>query len=121
MKTFFDFIETTGIPVFYYRYVHRNGMGLMNNQGLNRDRLSDDEEADLVDLMDFGLRQPIQVPSGAIFAFTEEGRQQHLRLINLLKKASVYGVTMQKLPSDKYRVIWNSGDGQVGLLPITSS
>lgn len=93
----------------------------MNNQGLNRDRLNDDEELELVDLMDFGLRQPTQVPNGAIFAFTEEGRRQHLRLINLLKKASIYGVKAQKLSSDKYRVIWDSGDGQVALFPITSS
>jgi len=119
MTTFRDFIETAATPV-YYRYIHRNGLGLMNNQGLNRSRLNDDEEAELVDLMDFGLRQPIQVPNDAIFAFTEEGKRRHLRLINLLKKASIYGVTMQKLPGVNYQVIWDSGDGQVGLRPISS-
>lgn len=114
MITFLDFIETTSLA--YYRYIHRNGLGLMNNQGLDRNRLTDDEEAELVDLMDFGLRQPIQVPNNAIFAFTEEGKKRHSRLINLLKKASIYGVSMQKLPISNYRVIWDSGDGQVGLL-----
>ena len=119
MMTFRDFIETAATPV-YYRYIHRNGLGLMNNQGLNRSRLNDDEEAELVDLMDFGLEQPLLVPNDAIFAFTEEGKRRHLRLINLLKKASIYGVTMQKLPGVNYQVIWDSADGQVALRPISS-
>jgi hypothetical protein len=113
MMTFKEFVESK--PV-YYRYIHRNGMGLMNNQGLNRSRLTDDEENELVDLLDFGLQQPRNVPS-SIFAFTEEGRQQHARLLKLLKKASTSGVVMQRLPADKYDVIWTSTDGQVALTP----
>lgn len=116
MITFHKWVETISLPI-YYRYIHRNGMGLMNNQGLNRSRLTDDEESDLVDLLDFGLRQPLNVPANSIFAFTEEGRRRHTRLVNLLKKASIFGVVMQRLQGDKYNVVWDSGDGQVALVP----
>jgi hypothetical protein len=105
-----------GSTVYYYRYVHRNGMGLMNNGGLDRSRLTDDEEGELVDLMDFGLQQPLHVQR-ALFAFTEEGRVRHARLIAVLKKASVFGVRVQRLPADKYTVVWESDDGQVALVP----
>ena len=44
--------------------------------------------SELTDLWDFGLQQPIDVPSDAQFAFTLEGEKQHERLIKLLSKAS---------------------------------
>lgn len=102
-----------------YRYIHNNGQGLMNNQALDRMKLSDDEEAELVELLDFGLEQPRSVPAGAIFAFTPEGVQKHRRLINLLKKASTSGVRKMVLKKpENYEVVWRSGDGQVALMPI---
>lgn len=101
----------------YIRYVHQNGLGLMNNQGLDRMRLDDDEEFELIDLLDFGLQQPIEVPAGAVFAFTEEGAREHARLIELLTKASKTGVRKEVLDPQAYDVVWQSQDGQVALLP----
>jgi len=118
MKTFLQLLEAMDPAGPYYRYVHNNGAGLMNNQALDYMKLSDEEEAEVVDGYT-GLQQPTsaRVPAGAIFAFTEEGRRKHARLLNLLKKASKYGVRVSRLPAAKYDVIWVSSDGQVALLP----
>lgn len=105
----------------YYRFVHRDGRGLMNNGSLDRMRLSDDEEEELIDLFDFGLRQP---PRGldhrSVFAFTQEGIEEHARLIELLTKASTSGVVQLSLPADEWDVVWRSDDGQVALIPRVS-
>ena len=103
----------------YYRYIHNNGQGLINNQALDRMKLSDEEEGELVDLLDFGLQQPIGVPSGAIFVFTPEGVQMHQRLLQLLKKASKFGVRKMALRKpENYKVVWQSTDGQIALMPM---
>jgi len=112
MKTFHEWLNESN----FYRYIHRNGLGLMNNQGLDRSRLTDDEEFELIELLDFGLEQPRNVPSGAIFAFSQDGVARHRRLLELLKKASMSGVRVQKLPASDYDVVWTSTDGQVALL-----
>ena len=69
------------------------GKGLMNNQVLNRSKLSDDEEFELIELMDFGLQQPRDLDAGDVFYFTESGNVKHKRLISLLKKAAIGKVT----------------------------
>ena len=102
---------------YYYRYVHGNGMGLMNNQALDYMRLSDEEEADVQDGY-LALQQPRGVPAGAIFVFTADGVRQHAKLIKLLKKASRFGVRGTKLDPSRYKVIWDSGDGQLAVVPI---
>jgi len=102
----------------FIRYVHLDGTGLMNNSSLDRMKLSDDEEFELIDLMDLGLQQPLDVPSEAMFAFTEEGASRHKRLIELLSKASISGgVKTISLDPHQYDVAWSTDDGQVALLP----
>src|SRR5690606_31600559 len=76
----------------------------------------DDEDAELTELMDFGLQQPRGVPSDAIFYFTPEGEKQHRRLLQLLKKASLGGVVRRQVPVDG-DVVWQSGDGQIAVVP----
>jgi hypothetical protein len=98
------------------RITDKKGRGLMNNQALNRDKLTDDEEAELVDLMDFGLQQPRDVPAGAVFYFTESGFAQHGRLIELLKKAAKFGY-VETVVESTAPVVWESGDGQVAIAP----
>ncbi len=80
-----------------YVEVHNDGTGLMNNAGLDRMQLSDEEEFELVDLLDFGLNQPRDVPYGSVFAFTKDGMAEHSRLLELLTKASKTGVKMLEL------------------------
>jgi hypothetical protein len=97
------------------RYIHTDGTGLLNNQGLDRSKLTDDEEFELVDLMDFGLQQPPTGISG-VFYFTEAGEKSHARMLDLLKKASIRGI----IRIEAYYIgepIWDSGDGQVVLEP----
>ena len=107
-------------PAEYIRYVHKDGLGLMNNQGLDRSKLSDDEESELIELMDFGLQQPRDVPAGAVFAFTPDGVRRHARLIELLAKASRKGVRKTRLSAKDFSVVWQSDDGQAALLPIAN-
>jgi len=101
----------------FIRFEHRDGLGLMNNSGLERGKLSDDEDFELDELLGLGLRQPLGVASGAIFAFTPEGVKAHARLIKLLRKASKTGVRKILLDPAAYRVVWQSDDGQVALVP----
>lgn len=103
----------------FARYVHLDGNGLMNNKSIDRSKLSDDEDFELIDLMDFGLQQPIDVPVEAVFTFTGEGERGHERLIELLSKASASGgVRKILLDPSGYDVVWESADGQVALLPL---
>lgn len=96
----------------FTRFEHRDGTGLMNNQGLDRMRLSDSEEEALVDLMDFGLEQPRDVPGGSVFVFDNEGLEKHKKLIRLLRKASKTGVVKKVFTSD-VDPVWVSQDGQL--------
>jgi len=101
-----------------YRYVHRDGRGLMNNQSLNYEKLNDDEYSDIEDEY-LGLQQP---PSSiqnqqVIFVFTKEGEQKHQKLIELLSKASKTGVNREEILISEYEIIWQSTDGQLGLVP----
>ena len=77
------------------RYEHSDGRGLLNNQGLDRSKLTDDEEFELMEVMDFGLRQPPRETKGTFF-FTKEGERKHARLISLLSKASRSGVVRRE-------------------------
>lgn len=100
-----------------YRYIHNDGSGLMNNSSLNYDKLKDEEYFDVEDSY-LSLRQP---PSSLhdkkiIFAFTTEGVEKHKKLIKLLVKASKYGVKKQKINLYNYEIVWDSGDGQLGLI-----
>ena len=106
------------LDISFTRYIHSDGRGLMNNSSLDRSKLSDDEEFELIDLMDFGLEQPRDIPAGCIFAFTEEGSIKHKRLIELLSKASVSGGIKEiSIDPSQYDVVWTSSDGQVALSP----
>jgi len=101
-----------------YRYTDVDGTGLLNNTAIDLMKLTDEEELELLEVMALGLEQP---PSEiwnvrGIFYFTEEGLQRHVRLIELLSKASKKGV----LKSKAYYTgepIWESSDGQVYLRP----
>lgn len=103
---------------FAIRYVHKDGNGLMNNNSLNYDKLDDEEYEEVQDGY-LALQQPPSDLWGKkiIFAFTNHGIQKHHQLINLLKKASKKGVIEQMLKLDDYEVIWDSRDGQLGLIP----
>lgn len=96
------------------RVTNRQGMGLMNNQALDRMRLSDDEENELMELMDYGLRQPRDVPYDAVFFFTEDGFRRHQRLIRLLRKASTGGYAEHRIRFTGVP-LWISDDGQVAI------
>jgi hypothetical protein len=100
-----------------YRYIHKDGRGLMNNSSLDYGKLEDEEYFDVEDGY-LHLRQPSSEIHGRsiIFAFTSEGVEEHKRLIELLIKASKRGVIRQVLDLNKYDIIWKSEDGQLGLL-----
>ena len=97
------------------RYVHNDGRGLLNNQSLDRMKLTEDEENELMDVMDFGLQQPARSTTGQ-FYFTPEGDRQHARMIELLTKASKSGVQKREV---RYTGTpnWESFDGQVAIDP----
>jgi hypothetical protein len=99
-----------------HRYAHRDGRGLMNNQSLDYDRLTDDEMAEVEELY-LGLQQPPSSLHGqdVVFAFTLEGEKKHRRLIRLLSKASRTGVVRQRLDPEEYDTEWENDDGQVAL------
>jgi len=90
--------------------------GLLNNQVLNYDKLSDDEMAEVEVLLPLGLQQPRDVPANATFFFTDEGLIRQNRLIELLKKAAKGRVieTTAYVPNDP---VWTSNDGQVAVVP----
>ena len=95
------------------RYTHKDGTGLLNNNGLDRSKLTDDEDAELIELMDFGLTQPPQGTSGT-FYFTQAGEAKNARMLELLSKASKSGVvrTESKLKTEP---TWQSDDGQIAV------
>lgn len=99
-----------------FRYHHKDNNGLMNNSSLNYEKLDDDEYSEVEEGY-LKLQQPPRDLHGQklIFVFTPEGENEHIRLINLLGKASKKGVVRQILDLSKYDVVWNSGDGQLGL------
>lgn len=99
------------------RYVHNDGRGLMNNGSLNHDKLDDDEYSELEDEY-LGLQQPPSVMHNqqVIFVFTPAGEQRHRRLIDLLIKASKRGVRREILDLSNYNIVWQSSDGQLGLV-----
>lgn len=102
----------------YIRIIHKDGTGLMNNQSLNYDKLSDDEYSDVEDGL-LGLQQPPSELHGKqlTFAFTPEGIRKHQGLVTLLTKASKKGTQTTSLNPDDYDVVWQSDDGQVALEP----
>lgn len=98
------------------RYTHKDGRGLMNNSSLNYDKLDDDEYAEIEDGY-LGLRQPPTWLHNqrVLFVFTPEGEQRHRRLIELLTKASKRGVRRDTINLSGHEIVWDSGDGQLGL------
>jgi hypothetical protein len=103
---------------WFIRYTRSNGTGLMHRSAFNMDLLDDDEDQELTELLTYGLRQPIDVPKNAVFAFTRDGVAKNQRLLELLTKAAEYDVEEQWLDPNDYEVIWESDDGQVALLPL---
>jgi hypothetical protein len=99
------------------RYVHNDGRGLMNNSSLNYSKLNDDEYFDLEDQF-LNLQQPSSDLHNKqiLFVFTMEGEKKHQKLINLLTKASKSGVKRKEIDLSDYIVVWDSGDGQLGLI-----
>ena len=96
------------------RYTHKDGSGLLNNSELDLLRLTDEEQSELVELMDFGLQQPGSGTSG-VFYFTKEGEQKHKRMIDLLSKASKKGVVRSETVLDQ-EPSWESEDGQIAVV-----
>jgi hypothetical protein len=103
---------------WFVRLTRSDGMGLLNRQAFDTDLLDDDEDQELLELRTYGFQQPLDVPQGAVFAFTPEGLERNQRLIELLTKAAENDVDQQWLDPDDYEVIWESRDGQVALLPL---
>jgi hypothetical protein len=110
---FLKFLENKNIG---YRYIHKDGRGLMNNSSLNYEKLDDDEYAEVEEEY-LGLQQPPRELHGQeiIFVFTQDGEKKHQRLIQLLSKASKRGIRREETPLDQYEIIWQSTDGQIGL------
>lgn len=102
----------------YIRINHKDGRGLMNNQSLNYDKLNDDEYSDVEDAY-HALQQPPRDLHGknVVFVFTPEGMERHKQLIKLLKKASKTGTVEKTIDPEQYVIVWESGDGQVAMLP----
>lgn len=103
---------------WFVRLTRSDGMGLLNRQAFDTDLLDDDEDQELLELRTYGFQHPVDVPQGAVFAFTPEGLERNQRLIELLTKAAENDVDQQWLDPDDYEVIWESRDGQVALLPL---
>lgn len=105
-----------------YRLIHTNGMGLLNNQALNYDKLEDDEYFEIEDAM-LGLQQPPSILHGRqiTFAFTTEGLQKHRRLIELLSKSSKSAIRKIDINLNSHDIVWASTDGQLGLVPKKES
>lgn len=103
----------------YIRYEHNDGKGLLNNQGLDYDRLSDNESFKIEHFF-LQMQQP---PSGyhgkqVIFAFKNKAAEKRwLPFIKLLKKMSRTGIKRIELDPSKYDVDWETDDGQVALVP----
>jgi len=92
----------------------------MNNSSLDYDKMTDDEyfevEEDYLKLK----QPPTEVHNkDVIFAFTSEGEKNHRKLIKLLSKASKYGIIRKKIDLTKYKIIWKSEDGKLGLINIS--
>jgi hypothetical protein len=110
---------------FAYRYVHRDGTGLLNNSSLDYERIKRDQEIHDITQGLIGMQQPgwdinwnnPDRIKGVIFAFTPEGEKEHRRLINLTSKISRTGIVRQKLRLVDYEIVWESNDGQLGLVP----
>jgi len=96
-----------------------NGRGLINNQSLDYDKLTDDEMEEVEYLLPLGLEQPRGVPAGAVFYFTDEGLDRHARLIELLMKAARGRVDVETIDLPQ-NVVWESDDGQVAVMPESS-
>lgn len=105
---------------FGIRYVHNDGRGLMNNSSLNYDKLDDDEHSEVEEGY-LGLQQPPSYLHNQqiVFVFTPEGEIKHKRLIELLVKASKRGVRREQIDLSDYKTMWDSGDGQLGLVAKT--
>ena len=98
-------------PKTVVRYTLPSGKGLLHRDSFNLDKLNDDEEMGLSELLNYVLQHPRDVPSGVLFTFTLEGEQNHFRLIELLAKAATGKVIRTEyIPTSK--PIWTSGDGQ---------
>lgn len=113
MKKFNDYLKEKN---YVYRYIHKDGNGLMNNNSLNYDKLNDDEYQEVEEGY-LSLQQP---PSSLhnqkiIFAFSEKGVYKYKRLISLLTKASKKGVIIEKLNLNDYEIVWEDDSGQLGL------
>ena len=92
-----------------------NGKGLLNNQALDYAKLTDGEEAEIVQLLNYGLEQPRGVDSKAQFYFTDEGMKTNARLIQLLRKAAK-GPVEETVVNAPQSPLWSSKDGQIAAL-----
>lgn len=110
---------------WYYRYVvnaddEEDRIGVLNRSAWDLDRLSDDELQEFTEILTYGLEQPKDVPPEAIFAFTKAGAEnkQNRRILDLVDKAIPEGIDREDLYPGDYEVVWESRDGQVGLIPL---
>jgi hypothetical protein len=95
-----------------FRYVSRDGVGMLNSEAYNVDKLNDDDASDLEDWLNYGLQQPRDVASDQVFYFTEEGKSINKDALRLLKKAARKGFVEETgfvfgNPS------WMTDDGQI--------
>lgn len=90
--------------------------GLLNNQVLDYARLTDEEEAEVIQLLNYGLEQPRGVSTKAEFYFTDDGLSKNARLIELLKKAAKGPVKETTVFAPK-TAVWSSRDGQIAVMP----
>ena len=99
-----------------YRYIHKDGNGLMNNNSLDYSKLDDEEYFEVED----GYLRLTRPPSflhdqKVVFVFTNKGEQKHRSLIQLLIKASKKGVVREKLNLQGYEIVWDDNNEQLGL------
>jgi len=95
-------------------FAHKDGKGLLDRSAWDLSKLTEDEELELPELLDFGLQQPIDVPAGSKFYFTEEGLKKHAKLIRLIRKASKTGLVKEQTTLSG-KPVWESNDGQLAI------
>ena len=99
-----------------FRYVSRDGMGMLNSKAYNIDKLNDDDASDLEEWLNYGLEQPRDVAQDQVFYFTEDGKLTNEEGLRLLKKAARRGF-FEEVRFVFGEPSWATNDGQIAVNP----
>jgi hypothetical protein len=99
-----------------FRYVSRDGIGMLNSKAYNIDKLNDDDASDLEEWLNYGLEQPRDVAQDQVFYFTEDGKLTNEEGLRLLKKAARKGF-FEEVRFVFGEPSWATNDGQIAVNP----